>query len=273
MSDDETMLAEAEFHGDGPGRFTWEQVDQLLKPINQKRVLADGKAKAYLAQQDVTAHLIRVFGYGGFDTHVVSVKLVYEENALDKQTKKPNPQRWNACYRALVRLTVKDPDGRPVASYENGSTGSASNQARDDAHDLAMKSAISLSMKRCAINLGDQFGLSLYNKGQVEGIVKGTKVMPPEPEKQKPSEDVQEGVQVHADDDDSIGEVDVQAMSEASQDMPPLPADWATMTRRAERFGEVETLRDLEAMAAAANNQEARARIRGALTRVMRGKG
>ena len=31
------------------------------------------------------------------------------------------------------------------------------------AHDLAMKSAISQALKRCAANLGDQFGLSLYS--------------------------------------------------------------------------------------------------------------
>jgi len=40
-----------------------------------------------------------------------------------------------------------------------------------DAHDLAYKSAISLSIKRAAIALGDQFGLSLYNKGQTDALV------------------------------------------------------------------------------------------------------
>ena len=46
-------------------------------------------------------------------------------------------------------------------------------------------------MKRAAIALGDQFGLSLYNKGQQEALVRGTMVGLPEPEQAK---DVQEGV-------------------------------------------------------------------------------
>lgn len=256
---------------DEPGRFTWDQVQQLLRGINEKRVLADGKGKAYLAQQDVTAHLIRVFGFGGFDTEIQSVELVFEENAIDKQTKEPNPNRWNVCYRAVMELTVKDPDGRVVARYQNGSTGDATNQTRADGHDLAMKSAISLAMKRCAINLGDQFGLSLYNRGQVKPIVIATKVLPDAPE-EAPEDDVQEGVdQVHGDGDDTVREPDPHGTGgEESQDMPPLPHEWATMVRRAEKYGEEATLIDLAAMAANDGNHEARARILGALTRVQR---
>ena len=41
---------------------------------------------------------------------------------------------------------------------------------------MAYKSAISLSIKRAAIALGDQFGLSLYNKGQLTELVKVTLV-------------------------------------------------------------------------------------------------
>src|SRR5206468_12576286 len=45
-----------------------------------------------------------------------------------------------------------------------------------DAHDFAAKNAVSYALKRCATDLGDQFGLSLYNKGQLAPLVAGTLV-------------------------------------------------------------------------------------------------
>lgn len=259
------------------GRFSWQQTQQLLRPVNEKRVQSDGKNKAYLAQQDVTAHLIRVLGFGGFDTAVLSLDLIFEEEAGPNKDGRPRPGRYNVCYRAVVRLTVKDPDGRVVATYENGSTGEGPALARADAHDLAMKSAISTAMKRCAINLGDQFGLSLYNKGQLKGIVLGTMVWPDAPEtteSNETDEDVQKDVgPVRGDGDDTVDDRtinDDERRGEHTQELPPLPSDWMTMVRRAERFGEEQTLSDLASLAAAHDNHEARARILGALTRVQR---
>ena len=67
---------------------------------------------------------------------------------------------------------------RYITHWEDASTGDAENQTRAAAHDLALKSAISLAKKRCAINLGDQMGLSLYNKGQTSALVMATLVQP-----------------------------------------------------------------------------------------------
>jgi recombination DNA repair RAD52 pathway protein len=172
--------------------FNEKQTDQLLKPIVAARVLRDGKGNSHVSQQDITAHLIRVFGFGGFDTHVLSVECVFERPTvkISKGKQAPDPNRYDVCYRALVRLDVKNDVGEVVATYEDGSTATAENQTLGDAHDLAYKSAISLSKKRCAINLGDQFGLSLYNKGQMSALVKGT-IVHDEP----PQGDLQEGVE------------------------------------------------------------------------------
>lgn len=175
--------------------FTAKQVTQLLQPINERRVLKDGKGHSHVSQQDVTAHLIRVFGFGGFDTEVLSCDLVFEENHFDKKTGEINPDRWDVCYRAMIRLTVKDPLGNVVCRFEDGSTALAQNQTRGDAHDLAYKSALSLSKKRAAINLGDNFGLSLYNRGQMTGLVMGTMVTGAWVENPDGHTDVQEGVE------------------------------------------------------------------------------
>lgn len=174
--------------------LTSQQVRQLLKPIAPQRVLKDGKNHSHVSQQDVLAHLIRVFGFGNFDTDVIRAELVFEENSLDKKTGEPNPARWDVCYRAMVRLTIRDPDGNELCHYENGSTATAQNQTRGDAHDLAFKSSISLSVKRAAIALGDQMGLSLYNKGQMSALVRGTLVMPDTKTDDAP-EDMQDGVE------------------------------------------------------------------------------
>jgi hypothetical protein len=173
--------------------FTPEQVSQLLKPINNARVLADGKGHAHVSQQDILAHLIRVFGFGGFDIEVLAVECVFEQERANNDG--VGTGRYDVCYRALVRLTVKDASGAVVCTYENGSTATAQNQSRGDAHDLAYKSAISLSVKRAAIAPGDQFGLSLYNKGQRKALVMATLVGGPGESHVAHRTDVQDGVE------------------------------------------------------------------------------
>lgn len=173
--------------------LTHDQVVQLLQPINPRRVLKDGKNHSHVSQQDVTAHLIRVFGFGNFDTEILTLEPVYETpHASNRDSAKTV---YDVCYRVTMRLTIKDQDGNRIASYEDGSTGVAQNQpSLADAHDLAMKSAISVAKKRCAINLGDQFGLSLYNKGQMTGLVMGTMVGLSSSSQDK-TEDIQQGVE------------------------------------------------------------------------------
>lgn len=177
------------------GTLRPEQVVALLGAINPNRVLhLDGNS--HVSQQDIRAHLIRVFGFGGYDLDVVKTELVFEEGS--ERTRKRDGKTyfgWDVCYRALVRLTVRNPDGEYVAHYEDGSTATAQGQpSRGDAHDLAYKSAISLSVKRAAIALGDQFGLSLYNKGQQSALVGGTMVGLP-PAQTRTAENVQEGIE------------------------------------------------------------------------------
>lgn len=159
------------------GQFLPEQVEQLLQPIRKTRVLSDAKGHSHVSQQDITAHLIRMFGFGNFDIEVVDRECLFEESTAKTNRAGKDYTAWDVAYRALVRLTVRNSQGEKVAFYENGSVGSAQSQpSRADAHDLAYKSAISLSIKRAAIALGDQFGLSLYNKGQLTPLVIRTMV-------------------------------------------------------------------------------------------------
>jgi recombination DNA repair RAD52 pathway protein len=153
--------------------LTTEQVDTLLKPINPLRVL-DLNGKAYLAQHDVRAHMNRVFGFANWATDVLHTALVFEEQDRNG--------RWIACYTATVKVSVYDNVGGLLAHYTDcHASGNAPQPARAEAHALALTSAVSTAFKRACTNLGDQFGLSLYNKGQRTAFVRGTLVHPSKP--------------------------------------------------------------------------------------------
>lgn len=160
--------------GGGVSALTSQQIGQLLKPIAPQRVLRDGKGHSHVSQQDVRAHLIRIFGFGGFDTQILELALVSER---ERRSDSNVVTGWDVVYRCQIRLIVKAEDGTVIASYDDAATGQGSNQKTlADAHDLACKSAVSYALKRAATNLGDQYGLSLYNKGQTSALVLATLV-------------------------------------------------------------------------------------------------
>lgn len=143
--------------------ITAVQYDQLLKPLNSIRIAkrsgGGGKQLSYLEAWDVKAHLIRIFGFGGFSADVLSADLAFEE-----QTDKGN---WSVGYKVLLRLHIHDLD----ATYTEAAVGSAMLPSRGEAHDMAVKTAESDALKRAAINLGTQFGLSLYDNGATKDVV------------------------------------------------------------------------------------------------------
>jgi recombination DNA repair RAD52 pathway protein len=162
MSDETTRDV---FFGDG---FSTEQRELLLQPIRPHRVSQDGKGFSHVEAYEIIAHLNRVFGFEGWDKAVTNLELVFEEQTTTRQ----NKPAWNVCYRATVRLTVRTPaDSWMVKVAEDASTGEATQPSRADAHDLALKSAVSVALKRAAKDLGDQFGLSLYDHGSMQALV------------------------------------------------------------------------------------------------------
>jgi recombination DNA repair RAD52 pathway protein len=137
----------------------------LLSPIRPGRVGKDGKGFSHVEAYEIRAHLIRLFDFDGWDSEILSMELVFESEKDGK---------WTVCYRAQCELMVRWPEGRG-SRYTEWATGEAKNQpSRGDAHDLAIKTAESQALKRCAMNLGDQYGLSLYKKGSMEPLVRQT---------------------------------------------------------------------------------------------------
>lgn len=136
------------------------QYDQLLKPLHPSRVAKRqqaGRNLSYLEAWDVKAHLNRIFGFLNWSADVLTADLAFEQEKDGK---------WNVGYKVVLRLSF--PDG---ATYTEAAIGSATLPQRGEAHDMAIKTAESDALKRAAINLGTQFGLSLYDNGSLKDVV------------------------------------------------------------------------------------------------------
>jgi hypothetical protein len=140
------------------------QLELLFAPLSPGRVRSLS-GNSHLEAWDVRRWLLRIFGYGGFDIETLECAVVSERSVWNEQN--PLNGRHTVVYRVQVRLTVRDPDGHVLAFFDDGATGDGINQpSLQKAHDFALKTAMSQALKRAAVNLGDQFGLSLYDKGR-----------------------------------------------------------------------------------------------------------
>jgi len=145
------------------------QTEQLLKGINANRVASrrggGGKSLSYVEAFDIKAHMIRIFGFGEWSWDVLSADLVF---AIQGE------RNWEVGYRVIGRLTIH----ATGATYTEAAVGIASLPSVGEAHDMAVKTGESDAFKRAAINLGDNFGLSLYKNGQTAPVVIDTMIKP-----------------------------------------------------------------------------------------------
>ncbi|HEY1119930.1 MAG TPA: Rad52/Rad22 family DNA repair protein [Acidimicrobiales bacterium] len=148
------------------GSVTPDQTERLLRPIKPGRVY-ESQGHSHVAGWDIAAHLTRMFGFCKWEKEILALEVVSEV-----PVEKNGRTGWYVTWRCSLRLKVFDQWGRLIWKNDDAATGTAQNQpSLGDAHDLAMKNAITYALKRCAKDLGDQFGLSLYNKGQVTPVV------------------------------------------------------------------------------------------------------
>jgi hypothetical protein len=191
--------------------LTKGQMNQLLADLNQARVATLKKGRtslSYIEAWDARRSMIRIFGFGGFSTRVVSTRTIYQEQdvpATEYAQSKDDP-KVQKVERLLVPTVQRNESGetrvvnietlRPVfnwrvameVTYEvyvhqlgavYSDTGVAGQVGPDigEVADFAVKTASSDTFKRCVINLGTQFGLSLYASDDkhvhLEDVVKG----------------------------------------------------------------------------------------------------
>lgn len=148
-----------------------EQVKLLLGAIHPQRVLSL-KNMAYVAGHDIRAELNRVFGFARWDQELLRQDLICEREVKTKA----GSNAFYVLYRSTVRLYVRAADGTPLCFYDGTHVGESTHPVQGDAHGNAVTNSETYALRRAAINLGDQFGLSLYNKGSLDAIVRWTLV-------------------------------------------------------------------------------------------------
>lgn len=151
--------------------LTRAQVERLLRGVDPNHV--DKKqGLSYMSQHEVRAELTRIFGVGNWDSQVESMELLWETEAPSADGKKT---MYRACYKASVRLTIRDYWGNVVCSFvEHHAEANSNLPDRGEAHAMAITSVESYALRRAAIGLGDRLGLGLYNNGSMTPLVKGT---------------------------------------------------------------------------------------------------
>lgn len=147
--------------------LTQHQQKALMAPLSRGRIQHRQQSNvklSYLAAWDVKATLIRVFGYGGFDAEVTESKIVDMREVPGKN----NKTNWKVSAQSTVRLHIHQLN----ATYTETAIGGSTQPDITESLDMAQKTASSDALKRAAIYLGTQFGLSLYDNGSEADVVK-----------------------------------------------------------------------------------------------------
>lgn len=158
--------------------LTRAQVLRLVNAIDESHIETK-QGLSYIAQHQARAEMTRIFGFGNWDSAVETMELVYEEVIEQGSPKFPKngkaPVYYIVCYRASVRVNIRDYWGNPVASFvEYHAEENAPQPNRGEAHALAVTSVESYALRRALIGLGDRLGLGLYDDGKKLPLVVGT---------------------------------------------------------------------------------------------------
>ena len=156
---------------EGQRGLTRMQVERLMKAIDPSHVVSKN-GMSYIAQHQVRAELTRIFGPTGWDSQVEHMELVWEDSYEHPNSKKT---MYRACYRARVRLNIRDYWGNHLASFvEEHVEANSGLPDRGEAHAMAVTSVESYALRRAAMGMSDRLGLGLYDNGSTAALVKGT---------------------------------------------------------------------------------------------------
>lgn len=154
--------------------LTGTQIAALLGPLNGNRVAKrsqGNRSLSYLEAWDVRATLIRVFGFANWSADVTESKVLDVKRTPqteERQGKTNEYERIEVCAMVTVQLSIHATN----ATYTESAAASQVGRDIGEVTDFALKTAASDALKRCAMNLGTQFGLSLYDDGALNDVVK-----------------------------------------------------------------------------------------------------
>jgi DNA repair and recombination protein RAD52 len=139
--------------------FNDNQIAILNQELDGNRVKTREKGNinlSYLEGFDVIETANKIFGYGNWSYSITKLEQVLQEQNQN--------QNFVVCYKAIVNVIVHDTGHLKQIYREDVGTGTGIAKTLADAHEGASKEAVTDSLKRALRTLGNQFGLSLYDK-------------------------------------------------------------------------------------------------------------
>ena len=141
--------------------FNKNQLASLNQELDSSRIKTREKGNinlSYIEGFDVidTANLI--FGFGNWSYLISKLEQVSQEQN--------NNQNYVVCYKAVVKLIVKDENHTKSISRQDVGFGRGVAKALNDAYENAGKEAVTDGLKRAMRSFGNQFGNSLYDKSR-----------------------------------------------------------------------------------------------------------
>lgn len=140
---------------------------------------------SYMEAWEIRAELTRVFGFGGWSAEATAeiVRMDHDipawefQSQEDFKARKPKVQKmengvpvfnWRVTAKASMSLHIH----QLGVWYSEVAVASQTGPDVGEVGDFATKTAESDALKRAAMNLGTAFGLSLYDKGSTNDVVK-----------------------------------------------------------------------------------------------------
>lgn len=156
--------------------FTDNQIELLNEPLLKEDVKTrDGTGNtklSYLASYHVIAEANRIFGFDGWDSEILSLSQV-DKTEYEKPPYKAGDdpkQMVSISYLCKLRVTIKAGETtstREDVGFGNGVAG-ATAYGVGSCIELASKEAVTDALKRCLRYYGNKFGLTLYDKDDIQ---------------------------------------------------------------------------------------------------------
>ena len=141
--------------------FNDNQISILHQEIESNRIKQRSKGNinlSYLEGFDVIETVNTIFGYGNWSYSITKLEHI--------STEQNQNQNFIICYKAIVNVTIYDQNHSKQINREDVGTGTGIAKTQADAHEGASKEAVTDALKRSLRTLGNQFGLSLYDKSK-----------------------------------------------------------------------------------------------------------
>jgi DNA repair and recombination protein RAD52 len=167
-------------------RFSTETVGKLLEPLDPsvvKSIKRGGRNASYITGYQAISEANRLFGFGGWDSTVVDLACVVQPPPGETNYRGDGRDGYLVAYTARVRVSVTHADEGVVGQmHEDVGYGEGIEYHNlGQAHEGAVKEAVTDALKRALRHWGNAFGLSLYDKDQRPAAPNPPQQAPPRP--------------------------------------------------------------------------------------------